>query len=455
MTPAGRLGQLRTLVALRRVLAERRRLDIADEATRDAWRAARVRALRRHAVRSSPYYREAHRGLEEAPLEALPPVTKDDLVERFDELVTDRRLRLDVARGVVEEGDPARRALGRYRVAMSSGSSGRPGLLAFDRREWVELLAAAARARGIAGPSGRAGRVRSARIGSPAPWHLSRQLAGTLQDPRKPSLDLSAAADRSDLVDALQRWQPDVLAGYASVLAALAADQQAGRLAIQPAQVLSGGEVLTAGARRLISEAWGVEPFDQYVTTEAGFVAIECRAHDGMHVLDDHVVVEVVDDEGRPVAPGAAGSRVLLTVLGSRTLPLIRYQLDDAVTWDDGPCRCGRRSPRVTSVVATPRALLRLPAADGTDASVHPVAFTAVLDGQPVRAWQVVHGPDGLRVRVVEPGPGFAADRLGDQLRRVLAAAGAAPPSVTVEVVDEIARAASGKAALVVEEQAG
>src|SRR5690606_10404350 len=120
VTPAGRLGQLRTLVALRRVLAERRRLDIADEATRDAWGAARVRALRRHAVRSSPYYREAHRGLEEAPLEALPPVTKDDLVERFDELVTDRRLRLDVARGVVEEGDPARRALGRYRVAMSS-----------------------------------------------------------------------------------------------------------------------------------------------------------------------------------------------------------------------------------------------------------------------------------------------------------------------------------------------
>lgn len=450
-----RLEQARLLLGLRRLLASRRRFDRADDSSRAAWRTAQLTALRRHATTRSPWYREAHRGLEGAPLEELPVLTKDDVVDRFDEVVTDAGLRAEHLRDVLAAGEPGCRVHGRYRLAMSSGSSGRPGLFPFDQGEWVHLLAAAARGRSLAAPAGGRGSPRSAKIGSPSPWHLSRQLAGTLEDPRKPSLELSAVDDLPDVIGRLDAWRPDVLSGYASVLGALAAAQLDGHLDIDPVQVLSGGEVLTPAVRSAIRAAWGVEPHDQYLTTEAGFVAVECGAHAGLHVLEDHVVLEVVDDDGRPVEPGALGSRALLTVLSSRTVPLIRYQLDDAVATAPGPCACGRTTTRIASVVGTPRDLLELPGAAGGSVTVHPVVFTAVLDSAPVRAWQVAHGPAGLRVRVVDPAPSFDPARVIAAVRTALAASGATAPRVEVAQVDAIDRAATGKAALVVSERSG
>ncbi len=449
MTVPSRLAQLRIAARLRHVLAERARLDAADDRARAAWQAARLDALRRHAVERSTLYRQLHRGMEGAPLDALPTVTKADVVDRFTEVVTDPRLRPEHLRGVIG-GDASGLALGRYRVGVSSGSSGRPGSFPFDDAEWVGLLANAARARAVSGRPAVEGRVRSAKVGSPSPWHLSRQVAGTLQDPRKPSLTLDASSDVAELAEALESWRPHVLTAYASVLAALAEEQLAGRLHIDPVQVFSGGERLTAAARARIAAAWGAAPFDQYVTTEAGFVAIECPAHDGLHILDDHVVVEVVDDAGSPVEPGAFGRRVLLTVLGSRTLPLIRYELDDVAALAEGACPCGRRTPRLLAVTGSARELLRLPGEAGGEVAIHPVAITAVLDAAPVRGWQVVHGSGRLSVLVV--GPERAFDAIGTQraLAGSLAAAGAAPVEVEVREVATLVRSPSGKASLVV-----
>jgi phenylacetate-coenzyme A ligase PaaK-like adenylate-forming protein len=274
---------------------------------------------------------------------------------------------------------------------------------------------------GSAGP-------RAAKIGSPSPWHLSAQLGATLSDPRRPTLRLPASAPIDELADAVDRFRPDVLTAYPSVLSALA-----GRLAVAPAQVCSGGEPLTDAVRRRIVDAWGVEPFDQYVTTEAGTIASECPAHAGMHVLDDHVVLE----------PDAAG--VLVTVLSSRTLPLLRYRLDDRVTTTDEPCPCGRSSTRIVAIEGKARELLPL-----GGAAVHPTVLTQVLDTAPVGAWQVTHSPARVVVRVVTPGASFDAAALARSLADVL------PPAVAVdvEVVDRLPAAASGKASLFVSDAA-
>jgi phenylacetate-coenzyme A ligase PaaK-like adenylate-forming protein len=238
------------------------------------------------------------------------------------------------------------------------------------------------------------------------------------------------------------------------VLAGLAEEQLAGRLDIAPLQVFSGGEVLTTSSRQRIRAAWRTEPFDQYLTTEAGFVAIECGAHEGLHVLDDHVLVEVVDRAGAPVEPGARGDRVLLTVLGSRTVPLIRYELDDAAAMTTEPCPCGRRSPRLLHVADQPRHLLQLPGAAGEPVAVHPVVVTSVLDAAPVRAWQVRCESACVRVLVVQPASTFSATGLAGALGDALSGAGAAALPVEVEVVDELRRGPSGKASLVVSDPA-
>lgn len=395
--------------------------------------------LRSHAAAASPWYRARLAGLDGAPLAELPVLTRDDLVEHFDELVTDRSLRREQLQRHVDASPPGTR-LGRYWIGASSGSGGRPALLPFDRHEWAAKLANAARAQAIvgAGGAGRAeGRPRVARIASPSGWHLSAQVGATLSDPRRPTLRLPATTPFDELVDQLQRWRPTVLNGYASVLGRLADAQLAGDLDVAPRRVLSGAEPLTAGVRERVRSAWGVEPHDQYVATEAGFIAAECDAHDGMHVLEDDVVLEVRD--------GA----VLVTVLHSRTVPLIRYRIDDAVRLLDGPCTCGRRSPRLV-VDGRARELLTFAHAGGS-ATVHPVVFTQVLDRQPVAAWQVVHRPDAVDVLVAGAREGFDEPAAVAALSAALADAAGTRIPVTLHQVAEVPPASSGKAARFVE----
>ena len=447
LTPS-RLAQLRIGFALRRRLGQRRAYDGTDAAARQSWRAARLTELLSHAIDNSQFYRLRHAGLLGAPLRDLPVLVKADLVENFDLLVTDGRLRrADLESRLGGEQARGRHRSDRYRMAISSGSSGSPTVLAFDEAEWVDLIANAARARSLAG-SPAAGRVRSAKVGSPSPWHLSSQVPATLQDPRKPSLALSAAAPIGETVAALQAWSPTILSSYPSMLRPALREQQAGSMDISPKLVFSSGEHLSELTRDLVREVWGVEVFDQYVATEVGFIAAECPAHDGLHVLDDHVEVEVVDDDGMACPAGVEG-HVLVTALHSRTIPLIRYRLGDRATLAEGRCSCGRPGPRLSSIAGRERDLLTFRSAVGPQdhVTLHPVTMTAVLDRLAVGSWLVVHGPELMRLMVSTPAAGFDASATEAELKRTLSDAGAhRRVEVRVEVVEAIETSASGKA---------
>lgn len=391
--------------------------------------------LCRHAAASSPGHAARLAGLEDASLADLPVLTKADVVEHFDALVTHPGLRAADLRRHVEVAEPGTR-MGRWWIGASSGSSGRPALFAFDRHEWAAMLSNAARAQSITAAS-LDGPRRVARIASPSRWHLSAQVGATLADPRRPTLRLAATTPIEQLIAELDSWRPTVLNGYASVLGALADAQLGGALHIEPGLVLSGAEPLTDGVRRRIRDAWGVEPHDQYVTTEAGFVAVECDAHDGMHVLEDDVVLEVTDDG------------VLVTVLWSRTLPLIRYRLDDTARIDTTPCDCGRTSPRLR-VDGRARELLVIPHEGGVS-RVHPVAFTQVLDHQPVTGWQVVHRSGTIEVVVAGAHPDLDPDRLAGEVSQALGEATDHRIPVTVTSVAALPPTPSGKAARIVD----
>jgi phenylacetate-CoA ligase len=80
-------------------------------------------------------------------------------------------------------------------------------------------------------------------------------------------------------------------------------------------------------------------------------VAAECFARQGLHVQEDHFLVEVVDpDSGVPLGDGEQGELVF-TTLAKEALPLIRYRTGDIATVDSAPCECGRTLTRVTRLV--------------------------------------------------------------------------------------------------------
>ena len=65
---------------------------------------------------------------------------------------------------------------------------------------------------------------------------------------------------------------------------------------IMPRFVFSASEVLTDSTRRLASAAWGRSPYNVYAATETSGIAAECGEHAGMHLFEDLVITEVVDD---------------------------------------------------------------------------------------------------------------------------------------------------------------
>jgi phenylacetate-CoA ligase len=112
-----------------------------------------------------------------------------------------------------------------------------------------------------------------------------------------------------------------------------------------------GAEPWSEAFRAKVEEAWGgIDACDIYGLSEVmgPGVAAECREGKGaMHVFDDHFLPEVVDpDSGEPVEAGAQGELVL-TTLTKEALPVIRYRTGDVTSFVDGDCPCGRTHRRI------------------------------------------------------------------------------------------------------------
>jgi phenylacetate-CoA ligase len=237
--PSGRLERVRGLAGelLARDAWPRERL-LAHQRTR-------LRALLEHAVTSAPYYRRTlGPDAPDAPLAELPTLSKAAVMEHFDQITCDPRLRLEDLRAHMAAGpEAARPFLGEYRVASTSGSTGLQGVFAHTHREFAIWTAASLRAFARAGAAPGA---RLAAIGAPSPLAITRQLFADLQAGRPDAPRLSVATPLPELVGALNAYQPEGLVGYPTVAGLLASEQLAGRLRIRPR--LSGAASATPGA---------------------------------------------------------------------------------------------------------------------------------------------------------------------------------------------------------------
>jgi phenylacetate-CoA ligase len=313
------------------------------------------------------------------------------------------------------------------------------------------ILASYLRAKQWAGVrTGPAHRVKLAVVSSTTPWHQSSRVAATARSPFIVSERLSAAAPLPELVARLNDFDPDVLVAYGSMIRTLAYEQLAGRLTIAPRGVNSSSEVLTGEARAAATRAWNIAPFNVYAATETGGIAAECDQHRGMHLFEDLVIPEVVDDDYNPVPLGESGSRLLVTVLFSRTVPLIRYEMTDRLRLADRLCPCGRPFRLVESIEGRTDDVIVLSAPDGGTVGVHPVVFHQVLDLLDASGWQVSQQKQGLRVLVARPSAGFDQSATERGVQAALAAAGAVAPVVRVSVVDTIPAGPAGKRPFVV-----
>jgi phenylacetate-CoA ligase len=241
-------------------------------------------------------------------------------------------------------------------------------------------------------------------------------------------------------VAGLNAYQPLVLMGYPSMLALLAAEARADRLRILPRRIITTSEPLLPEVRRALGEAFCVPVANMYGTSEAGPVGVGCFRGPGIHLSDDLVIVEPVDLAGRPVPPGVRSDKLYLTALANPTLPLIRFELTDQVTFLDRPCPCGSAHRLIADVQSRLDDLFTYPGGQ----VVHPLVFGSPLRrDRGVVEYQVRQTPAGAEVLVV----GAPADpvALGRAIASELARLGLPDPAVEVSVVDHLERQATGK----------
>ncbi len=413
----------------------------------------RLEALVHHAVARSPYYRER---IGDGPVElaALPVLDKPTLMERFDDIVTDRRLRRDELLAHLERVDGDELLLGRYRAMTTSGSSGRKGLYVYDRPGWVAIGASFMRFSDWAGTRPKLPRRRMAMVAGGSPTHMSRRGSAMLSIGVHRMLALPVTTPVPRMVGALNAFAPECLHVYPSMAVLLADEKRAGRLRAAPAIITTSSELCTPEMAEAIEDAFGVRPRDLYASTE-GLWGAECGEGEGHHVFEDLAIVENVDEDGRPVPDGERGARVLVTNLSNFVQPLIRFEVSDVVTFDAEPCPCGRTLRRMRAIDGRADAVLRLPAAGGERVPVHPLQFGVITADRGVREFQVLQRGDGVQVRVVvREGqlPAEVAERLRRRVGERLVALGVSDPHVEVQPCPALERPPAGKLQLVVAE---
>jgi phenylacetate-coenzyme A ligase PaaK-like adenylate-forming protein len=417
-------------------------------AARDAWSRAQLAAHQRAAFLGIVRHAKASSPFDDLDPAALPVTSKRLLMDNLDSVVTDPRLRRAELQRHMEQAKGDSCLFGEYRVVATAGTSGLRGIFVYDRPAWRTVLANTVRWQRFIGIRPRLPRrTRICSIGADNPMHVTSRIPMSSDVGLFNLLHVEATDPMAQQVAALNAFQPDALLPYPSIAALLAHEQIAGRLSIRPAVIATHSELLTPEMAQLIEQAWGSKPFNHYGLTEEPHVGTDCAAHAGIHLFEDTAMVEVVDDDARPVPDGQMGTRWLLTNLYNRVQPLIRYEVTDMLRRSTMPCSCGRPFGLVRSIGGRAEDMLRLARRDGQgEMMVTPMLISLAVESfVGVHEYAAEHDSDGIRVRLVVPDQGARARieaELPRRLRTDIEREGAVPPPVTLEFVATIERSA-------------
>lgn len=293
------------------------------------WRRERLRELLIFSIAHVPWYAERL-----SRIDLLDP--KLDLAETLTRIPVLTKADLRVAGNRLLATDRSRPV----HVASTSGSSGAPVTVRIDHDAtcWVR----AAQRRGFRWHGVDPLEPRVLLLSAPQEGlHRIKHRAVDLAIWRR----LFQFADLSphrllEVASYIRRYRPSFITAYPSVLAALCWACLDAGVDLRDSGVRlihSQSEVLQDVHRDAIARVFGVVPIlDEYGCVEVGGMGYSC-GRGVLHPSHDHVIMEVVDDEGRPVQPGEIG-RVLLTPLHARAMPLIRYEVGDRAVMVDSSC---------------------------------------------------------------------------------------------------------------------
>ncbi|HJR63650.1 MAG TPA: AMP-binding protein [Gemmatimonadaceae bacterium] len=385
-----------------RMLADRRLAHVLRVARRTPFYGRRLRDA---GIGSG---RELREDTARAVLSRLPPVTKQDLRA--------------AGPGVLAGGRVQRT----WRSSRSSGSTGEPFRVYYDRRAWLllkHIVKLRARAACGVGPVDRVAILDASLPNEHRPSLLER--AGRVRR-------ISVLESRDAIAARLAEFGPHSVYGLPSVLLDVAGSM-CDADCIRPGRIFTSGELLLPSTRRRLVERFGCPVFDIYGTSETKEVAWECP--DGSrHVNADVVLVEVLDDTWNPLPPGEEG-QIVVTLLVNEAMPLLRYRTGDRGALQSGQCRCGLATPLLGVVSGREADVLELDAGQRLSSYALTCALEQVERVQRYRVDQVDRS--GLLVRAILD-PGAVAGTMEERIRAALTPVVPRTLRLTIEFVDAL-----------------
>ena len=345
---------------------------------------AQLEELLRHACAHVPYYRE-RLGDIPPPLERIPLLTRRALMENFEALKS-------------RQVPPTHGAVAELRTSGSTGAPVRVLKTQLSQLLWNALTLREHRwhRREL---GGKLAAIRLA-VGEGDTPSWGGATDGTVRT--GPGAAFNPGRDVREQLEWLEQQRPQYLLTYPSNVQALAELSLARGTGLPGLrEVRTFGESLPPGLRGLVREAWGVPVVDVYSANEVGYIALQCPSGEGYHVQSENLLAEILDERGRPCAPGEVG-RVVVTDLHNFAMPLLRYEIGDYAEVAP-PCACGRGLPALARIAGRVRNMLLT--ADGK--RFWPLLNSRKLrDIAPVLQHQVVQKDfDLIELRLVSAAP--------------------------------------------------
>ena len=307
----------------------------------------KLQALIRHCYENVPYYIRVFNSLGLKPedfqsredLAKLPILTKEIIREHYDELVT--------------KDMDLRRALN----SSTGGSTGTPMRFKEDIQSWNCLRALTIRGWTWAGfelgeklftlAGNSLVKKNTDKKTLASRFFYDRVIMRNL---KRNCTDISPKALQAHYV-AMMQYKPSAIRGYASSLYFLAKHIERNKLPVCPVKaVFTTGEKLFPKYREALQRVFNAPVFDSYGAADGGVSAQECDRHEGLHIGEEHCILEIVDRSGKNLPDGETGF-VIATDLNNYVFPFLRYKVGDMAYIKKELCSCGRQHRLLGEVI--------------------------------------------------------------------------------------------------------
>lgn len=311
----------------------------------------RLKELVAFARENSPYIRDKYKNLpEDYDLTDIPTSSKKEIVEHYEEWVTDREVNLEDVRQYLDSEDRYERPyLNKYSALTTSGSSGNPFYMVRDSyHNTIHATLMSQRLMRGYGGNVDLSKDRAACLVYPDPHVSSYNSLLRMKRAQKEYADnaiaISPLLPKEEIIKQLNDFNPNVISCYPSVLCQIAHEQAAGNLKINLKGIFCSAELLTQEMYELLTNSFNCPVFNNYCSTEGGEIAMASGCTH-LHINEDWVIIEPIDENGEVItSEDKWSSGVLVTDLSNYIQPIIRYRMEDSIRIHTN-CACKNSLP--------------------------------------------------------------------------------------------------------------